>query len=137
MPGEMVLDASVVIKIFVDEEGSERARALAISGSRFCAPDFVAVEIASVFLKRFRRGQMLRSYAKAAFDRAISLFDELVPSQRLAARALEIAADHGTSAYDAMYVALAEAGGMRLATADLRLLQRVREARLAIEFWTP
>jgi predicted nucleic acid-binding protein len=137
MPDEIVLDASVVVKIFIDEEGSDAARALSISGSRFCAPAFVAAEVASVFLKRLRRRELLRGYADAALRRAISLFDELVPSHRLAARAFEIAADHGTSPYDAMYVALAELRGLRLATADRRLLQRVTDAGLSIQFWTP
>ena len=40
MPDELVIDASVAAKIFFTEDGSEAARALAVSGQRFCAPEF-------------------------------------------------------------------------------------------------
>ena len=44
MLDELVLDASVAVKIFVYEEGSERARGLAARGARFAAPEFVMAE---------------------------------------------------------------------------------------------
>jgi predicted nucleic acid-binding protein len=137
MPDEAILDASVAIKVFLDEEGSGRARALVLSGARFAAPDFVLAEIANVLLKRQRRGEVHRTYAEAALGRAGGLFDELVPTHRLAARAFAIAADHGVSAYDALYVALAEARGWPMATADLRLIERIAHSGLTIDIWTP
>ncbi|HEY1753097.1 MAG TPA: type II toxin-antitoxin system VapC family toxin [Caulobacteraceae bacterium] len=137
MLDEAVLDASVAVKVVIDEDGSDRARALAMSGARFAAPEFVLAEIASVLLKHLRRGEIARSYADAALACATGLFDELVPTGRLTARAFEIAADHGTSAYDALYVALAETRRWPLATADLRLVQRLGDAGLAIGIWTP
>jgi predicted nucleic acid-binding protein len=137
MPDEAVLDASVAVKLLIDEDGSRAARALALSGARFIAPEFVLAEIASVLLKHLRRGQLARSYAEAALERAGGLFDELVPVDGLKARAFAIAADHGTSAYDALYVALAEDKGWPLATADLRLAARVAASLPRIELWTP
>jgi predicted nucleic acid-binding protein len=137
MADEVVLDASVAAKIFVDEVGSEQARALAASGTRFAAPDFVMAEIASVLLKRLRRSELSRTYADAALARARGVFDELVPTHHLTTRAFEIAAEHGASGYDAHYAALAEARDCPLATADLRLVARLRESGLAIDFWTP
>jgi predicted nucleic acid-binding protein len=137
MPDELVLDASVAVKIFLEEEGSGQARMLAASGVRFAAPEFVMAEIASVFLKRVRRGELPRTYADAALDRARGVFDELMPTHSLTARAFAIAADHGASAYDAHYVALAEARECPLATADLRLVARLRGSGLVIDFWTP
>jgi predicted nucleic acid-binding protein len=137
MLDEAVLDASVAIKVFIDEEGSEAARALAFSGARFAAPEFVLAEITSVLLKRLRRGDLIRTYVETALDRARGLFDDLWPAERLTRRAFAIAADHGTSAYDALYVALAESKGCPLATADMRLVQRIKAAGLPIDFWTP
>ena len=137
MLDEAVLDASAAVKVFVDEAGSDMVRALASSGARFAAPEFVLAEIASVFLKRLRRSQLARSYAEAALERASRLFDELAPTPRLTARALAIAADHGTSVYDGLYVALAEAKGWPLATADLRLVAQVARSGLAVDLWTP
>jgi predicted nucleic acid-binding protein len=133
----VVLDASVAIKIFIDEEGSERARMLAASGAQFAAPEFVLAEIASVLLKRLGRGEITRPYAEAALERAQTLFDELASVAGLVSRGFSIATDHGTSAYDALYVALAEEKGWPLATADHRLVERIRRSDLAIEIWTP
>jgi predicted nucleic acid-binding protein len=137
MPDEAVLDASVAIKLFIDEDGSEAARSLAFSGARFAAPEFVLAEITSVLIKRLRRGDLVRTYAEAVLERARGLFDELWPAARLTGRAFVIAADHGTSAYDALYVALAETKGWPLATADLRLVERIKGSGLPIDFWTP
>lgn len=135
MPDEAVLDASVAIKVLIDEEGSRRARELALSGARFAAPDFVLAEVASVLLKHLRRGHLSRSFAEAALERSRDLFDELVPVAALRSRAFAIAADCGTSAYDALYLALADVRGWPLATADLRLTTRA--TGLVIDFWTP
>jgi predicted nucleic acid-binding protein len=137
MLDEAVLDASVALKVFVDEEGSEAARRLAFSGTRFAAPDFVMAEITNVLLKRLRRGELPRAYAETALGRARGLFDDLWPADRLTVRAFTIAADHGTSAYDALYVALAESKGCPLATADLRLVERLTGSGLPVGFWTP
>jgi predicted nucleic acid-binding protein len=136
MPDEAVLDASVAIKIFLDEEGSEKAHALATSGAQFAAPDVVLAETANVLLKRLRRGELSRAYAEAALERMRTLFDELVSAESLMQRGFSIAAAQGTSAYDGLYVALAEQKGWPLATADHRLVERIRRSDLPIEIWT-
>jgi predicted nucleic acid-binding protein len=132
-----VLDASVTIKMFTDEQGSASSRTLIASGAQFIAPSLVVVEVANVLLKRFRRREVVRTYAADVLARATMLFDEFVPIESLNMRAFEIAADYGTSAYDALYVALAEARGWPLATADLRLVERLKASGLAIDVWTP
>jgi predicted nucleic acid-binding protein len=138
MPDEaQVLDASVAVKVFITEEGSEEAVAYVLSGARFIAPELVLVEVANVALKRFRRGELPRSVAERVVAASRTLFDELVPTSALVLRGFALAADHGLSAYDAMYVALADARHSRLVTADGRLIARIAEAGLAIETWTP
>ena len=137
MPDEVVLDASVAIKVFLDEEGSAEARALVASGARFIAPALVMAEIANVLLKRLRRGEVTPAFAAGVLQRAPTLFDELARVESLTERAFVIAADHQLSAYDALYVALAEDRNRLLATADLRLASRIAQSRLAIATWTP
>ena len=137
MPDEVVLDASVAIKVFLDEEGSAEARALVASGARFIAPALVMAEIANVLLKRLRRGEVTPAFAAGVLQRAPTLFDELARVESLTERAFAIAADHQLSAYDALYVALAEDRNRLLATADLRLASRIAQSRLAIATWTP
>lgn len=119
MPDEVVLDASVAIKVFLDEEGSVEARALVASGARFIAPALVLAEIADVLLKRRRRREVTPAFATAVLQRAATLFDELARIESLTTRAFEIAADHQLTAYDALYLALAEDRKRPLATAPI------------------
>ncbi|HLY81120.1 MAG TPA: type II toxin-antitoxin system VapC family toxin [Caulobacteraceae bacterium] len=133
----LVLDASVAIKVFIDEEGAEAARALVASGARFIAPSLVVAETANVLVKRLRRREVAPTYAAGVLVRLVSLFDELTPIEALHERAFAIAADHQLSAYDALYVALAEARKWPLATADQRLADRLARSRLGIDIWTP
>ncbi|HEY2707696.1 MAG TPA: type II toxin-antitoxin system VapC family toxin [Caulobacteraceae bacterium] len=137
MPDEAVLDASVAAKVFIEEEGSAEASAYVLSGVRFIAPELVLIEVANVVLKRFRRGELPRMVADHVARASRTMFDELVPADKLVPRAFELAADHGLSVYDSMYVALAEARHRRLVTADARLIAKMANAKLAVETWTP
>ena len=69
-------------------------------------------------------------------DSVRTMFEELAPSVDLMARAFVLAADHGLSTYDATYVALAEARGCDLVTADLRLISRAAQAGLLVTIRT-
>jgi predicted nucleic acid-binding protein len=137
MADELVLDASVAVKLFIDEVGSDTARALVDTEARFVAPDLVLVELANVAAKRLRRGEISRALAERIIVSSRSLFRELAPAAGLTDRAFALAADHGLSTYDAMYVALAEARSCDLVTADARLMSRAAQARLAVTIRAP
>jgi predicted nucleic acid-binding protein len=132
MPIEAVIDASVAAKVFITEEGSDAARAFAVSGVRLLAPDLLLIELASVAAKRMTRGDIPRTLAEAMVAAAPGLPHELVPSAGLTSRAFALAADHGLSAYDSLYLALAEQRGCDLVTADLKLIARVAAAALPL-----
>jgi predicted nucleic acid-binding protein len=70
--------------------------------------------------------------AEAMVEAAPTLPHELVPGGGLAYRAFELAANHGLSAYDAMYLALSESRSCDLVTADLRLIAKAKAAGLAV-----
>jgi predicted nucleic acid-binding protein len=132
MPGgEVVLDASVAVKVFITEAGSADARALATSGIQLIAPDFVLIEMTNVAAMRLRRGDILRGLAEAMVASAPKLFSELEPARDLVDRALGLAIDFGFSGYDATYIALAERRGCDLVTADGRMIARAAGAKLA------
>jgi predicted nucleic acid-binding protein len=137
MPDEVVLDASAAVKVFLDEPGSASVRALVAAGVRFAAPGLVLAELANVLLKRLRRRETTHEFSTGVLERAAGLFDELVRVESLADRAFSIAAAHHLSAYDGLYVALAEAKNWPLATADIRLADRLTQSRLPIAVWTP
>ena len=132
MQDEVILDASVAAKVFITEADSESARALAGSGTQLIAPDLIFAEVASVAVKRLRRGDISLSLAEAMVGSLASLISEAVPIAGLANRAFKLAADHGLSAYDATYVALAEKRGCDLVTADLRLIALVSRSGLSV-----
>jgi predicted nucleic acid-binding protein len=137
MSDEVVVDASVAAKLFITEDGSDAARALAGSDARFIAPDLVLVELANVAVKRLRRGDISRDLAEHMIATARSLFRYLAPAAGLTSRAFELATGHGVSTYDAMYVALAEARGCDLVSSDLRLVARASAAGLPVAVRAP
>lgn len=130
MSAEWVLDASVAVKCFITEPGSDQARALAAASARLIAPEFIFAELASVAVKRTRRGDIDRAFADDMTVSAPGLFDETFPTGPLTPRAQEIAFEHGASIYDALYLALAEACDAMMVTADEKLVARLKRSNL-------
>lgn len=131
MSDEIVLDASVAAKCFFPEPGSDLANAMVLSGVRIVAPELIYAEVAHVAARRARRGEADPMIAKRAIEALEELIDETCPLASLRVRAFDLALSSDLSAYDAMYVALAEARDVRLVTADARLVQAARSAGLA------
>lgn len=123
MSVELVLDASVAAKCFITEEGSDVARKLVKSDRLFVAPDLLLIEMASIAAKRARRGDILEALAADAVREVRGLVGVLVPTAELTSRAFEFAL-LGFSAYDGVYLALAERRGCKVITMDLKLLSR-------------
>ncbi len=123
---ELVVDASVGIKLFLDEDKSENARdmfAAFAAEAIDCVfvPDLFFIECTNILWKRVRRGELPEDLAIGYLVDLKNLSLPTVPSSDLMLRALEIACAHSISAYDACYVALAENKGASLITADERL----------------
>ena len=93
------------------------------SEDRLIAPDLVMAEIASALWKAVRFAHLAPATAAEAMVAAGAAFHELVSARMLADRALAIALDLRHPVYDCFYLALAEARGSRLVTADDRLLR--------------
>jgi predicted nucleic acid-binding protein len=121
----LVVDASVALKWFVEEDGSREAAALLAHGDRLIAPDLIMPEVCNATWKLVRRGAMLETQQIAAMTRLPSILDELAPNGPLAPRAAAISTFLDHPAYDCFYLALAERRGGTLVSADRRLIQRV------------
>ena len=121
----LVVDASVALKWFVDEEGSPEAGSLLTGGIILIAPDLIMPEICNGTWKLVRRGMMDQIQQTAAVTRLPSMLDELAPTGPLAPRAAAISMLLDHPAYDCFYLALAEQRGATMVTADRRLIQRV------------
>ena len=126
--GDVVVDASVGIKLAISEDYSETVDRLFTgsllddSGS-ILVPDLFFIECANVLWKVVRRGDY--EQGKAADDMAMlqTLRLKITSTRDLTQRALTIACQYGVSAYDACYVALSELTEAPLLTADNRLAQ--------------
>ncbi len=131
MADEVVIDASVAAKCFFSEVGSDEARRFVAAGAVLIAPDLIFAEIASVASKKVRRGEITEQLGRDAVEALADLLDEIAPTRGLVRRAFDLAADHGFSAYDGVYLALAESRMIRVVTADLKLIDRTCVAGLA------
>ena len=131
MNDEVVLDASVAADHFFSGPGSFAARAFVRSGPRMIAPDLIFAEFASVAAKFVRRGLTPTAVARDAVARLPLLIHEVAPLSALALPAYDLAARHGFSAYDAIYLALALRRGIALVTADAKLARKTMDCGLA------
>jgi predicted nucleic acid-binding protein len=118
----VVVDASVVIKWFVPENGTDAALRLLDSGHQFVAPDLLFAEVANSIWKKTLRGELtaINSHQLAADLERIAV--ETIQDRELATDAHALALITSRSVYDSMYVALAIRLETRLITADERLV---------------
>lgn len=131
-----VLDTSALIRLFVPDgpihPEIETAFNRAAGGADLVlAPQLLLVEAANVLLRKRRRGELsareVRELLQAVGELPIRLFEHgplLLP-------ACALAEAHGLSAYDALYLALAEQHGARLLTCDEALDKVAQKLGLA------
>ncbi len=121
----MVVDASVACKWYLDEPDCDAARALVAATTELIAPDLIVAEFVNVAWKRLSRREITEQQATAMVDHLPDVLLDIVPCLGLRQRAVSIAIalDHPT--YDGFYIALAMERGLKLVTADKRLLGRV------------
>jgi predicted nucleic acid-binding protein len=124
MPAELVVDASVLARVLFDEPGAVAARDLLAGAAGLVAPDLIHAEITSVAAKRVARKLSSVDEARRAVAAVGDIIDETEAAATLTARALDLALELGISAYDALYVALAERRGAVLLTGDAKLAAR-------------
>lgn len=121
-----VVDASVAVKWVIAEAGSDSAERLL--DHPLVAPDLLFAECANILWKKVRRGEVTDEEAEIA-ARTLEQADVTVVSARayiVPATAIAIELDH--PAYDGVYLAIAEELGLRLVTADDRLVRKARQA---------
>ena len=121
----LVIDASVALKWFVNEEGSAEAASLLTRGDSLIAPDLIMPEVCNATWKMVRRDMMHPTQQIAAVTRLPSILDELVPTAALALRAVALSTLLNHPAYDCFYLALVEQRSGTFVSADRRLIQRV------------
>ncbi|MDE2816500.1 MAG: type II toxin-antitoxin system VapC family toxin [Chloroflexota bacterium] len=130
MNDHVVVDASLAFKWLVREIHTVEANALGrlwnIQGTQIAAPYLMPVEVTNALHQKVRRGELTVEAAKQRLESLLSSGLELHQPPGLYGKALELASRLGQSAaYDVHYLALAEALGCQLWTADERFYRAV------------
>jgi predicted nucleic acid-binding protein len=135
----IVVDASVAIALIRREPAAAQMRSLvrgfAGAAGRFLVPDVFWVEVANALVRRYAATseeivEALReidelSVASACLDRSLLLV------------AIDLQGRHRLSAYDALYLALAEVQDARLLTLDPRLADAAGERAVRLDGMPP
>lgn len=126
---EVVVDASVIVKWFVEEEGSDKALELRdkyINGEiSIIAPELITFEVLNAlhYKRLFSESEMKEiSEALEAYSLALhSLKGEY------AEKTIEIAFKNNITIYDSSYIALATTRNTYMYTADEKLIDKLKE----------
>lgn len=134
----IVVDASVMVALYVEEPLSGPARAALLrsrdAGDDLHAPDLLLVECANAFWKRVGRGELDRDSAMTALTALSTLegLDRHPMDEQLVRPALSLAIAHSLTAYDAAYAALAIQLGGTVVSADGRFVERASQGGLPV-----
>jgi predicted nucleic acid-binding protein len=126
----IVVDASVIIDLLLRRDAPALDVRLLADEQRLFAPQLLDLEVAQVFRRFVRKGELAAARAAAALEDLEALSIERYPHVPLLHRIWQLR-DNFT-AYDAAYVALAEALAATLVTRDTRIA-RAAGARVTIE----
>ena len=122
---DVVVDACVAVKWFVQEPGSAQARTLFDTNIRRLAPDFLMIELANAFWKNVRLGRMSRVGHLNAVGTASKFFWSLLPASKVAGDALDLAIQIDLPVYDCLYVIVARQSNAPLVTTDIKLVGKL------------
>jgi len=125
-----VLDASVALKWVLPETDSDKATVLRddfVAGTHeLIAPDVFPSEVLHGLTRAERKNEIAVGEASLLLADLLTTLPRLIPAvPQLIARAVDLSSSERHSAYDCLYMALAEAENCELVTADGSLLKKL------------
>ena len=124
----IILDASVIVKWFSEEEYTDKAleirERIRMEEERVIVPDLLLYELANAlkYNPSFDADDVNDALA-SIFDMDV---DIVTPIPEIINSAVTLAFEHSLTVYDAFYIALAKEIELTFVTADRRLCERVR-----------
>lgn len=120
-----VIDSSIALQWVLVEAGTEAARDYVLADGA-TSPDILLVETANVLAKKVRASEISAGYAVEALA-AVRAAVQLVSSEPLIERALELSIALSHPVYDCVFLACAEDVAGKLVTRDAPFAKRVAE----------
>lgn len=130
---DCVLDASVAVKWFLVQEGdSHKAIDVLKKCSHFYVPDFFFIETGNILLKYYRKGVFTANeISEMRLDLTHMGRYEIAPWIEIEPKAFSIAMEMNHALYDCLYLALASQENLPFVTADVRLINKMRNDGLS------
>ena len=127
----LVVDSSVVIKWSVPEVHSADALRYLDPDLERDAPELLLAEVSNILWKKVGRNELTTERAERIAADVGQADVTIHPMGPMFGRALQIALESRRSAYDSLYLALAEALSSRVVTADRRLYNALQNGPFA------
>lgn len=115
----IAVDSNVLAYLLIEGDRTADAQALYARDADWRSEGFLLVEFSNILATYARRGALAAETAQELLVAAERVIGGLVNLPH--ARALQLAAEHGVSAYDARFLGVAQALGTRLVTEDAKL----------------
>jgi predicted nucleic acid-binding protein len=128
---DLVIDASVAVKWFVSEQGSDKADEVSASDYTLLAPRLIMIEVANALARKAMQN-LITPLEAAEYVRTLPQFlAGLLDVEDLIEPALQSACSHRHPIYDFVYVEAARRRDTKLLTADQKLLAKVKGTNIA------
>lgn len=122
----LVLDASVALKLIVDEDGRAETLVRTRQEPRLVAPDWLMIEVGNALWRKCANGAFDSEIARDLYSVLPRFFDDLEPSGPLTSSALTLSFELDHWIYDCIYLATAIALDSSLLTADRKFWNAAR-----------
>jgi predicted nucleic acid-binding protein len=126
-----VIDASVLVKLFIEEDGSREAAATLKPNDVLLAPDLLWSEVGNILWKYVRRGDLSPEDAEQLLDDMLQMPIEITCAADVVESALRIAIETDRTVYDCLYLSVAIDRKCRLLTADERFVNSLAKTPFA------
>jgi len=134
----IVVDASVAVKWYLNERGSDAAALLLQGEQPLFAPALIRIEVAGAITRHFREGKLSEKRARQACQLWLEDLSagviKLLADETLFEAAQEMAFCLRHPLQDCLYLAVSEQLNGRLVTADEPLYKRARKQISSMEF---
>ncbi len=127
----IVVDASVVVKLLVEQPDSADAESVLEPGIWRYAPEFLHIEVANALWAYARKKLISAELYKNLLHRSFGFEIQTQRDHDLLASASALAVEYEHPVYDCLYLALAISRGAQLVTADKRFCNRFASSQHA------